>query len=697
MSKYPPSVQENMIAALQGVVLHAEEVGFDPVPLVGALFKKRLIQSSHTAFVLHQISLLMNIAALREDSHGEFTSRRLRLVSELFLRESARICVVICMLFENLINHDQLQHHLVQHSAAKLIVAASSRFPDHSELQHHVCLILMLLSYTTQFVAPLAQQGVIYVGVHALNDSGELFANGLRLIANATACRGAWESMDLQQMTDALVRVLDRTVGDSDSFENCVVSIANLCANRTCVLTALESGLVDIICGLLQQERGSSVETSEAHAKICRLAWKVAFIREGCEHLQRSQLPAAMRSWAAAASYPPLQCAAREALERLGVDTFRGHRQLQFGSKRGGGGESAAEAGSGGAPKPPPRENSKMTFKRKKIVEEILSTEETYVSALIVLSKAFLEPIRASLASSKPLMGEGAMKAVFGPVEVLLELHKVFLSSLGARVREARENEDDIVVGDVFLELANCLKLYNAYISSYDQAVRALSEAMLSSKFKAFVEDQKEQYSSLSISSLLITPIQRIPRYTLLLQQLSENLPPSHEDCTAVGRALDAVLDVMEYLEAQKAKNHAMNEVLEIQQRLSGFDGVLVQPHRLLIREAVMSGGTSVVLLFSDLLLHCSSGKRKEKEREKEREREREKERGQKLHALVSLPLSGVSAVADVGADALQVSSEHRRVLLLRFPSEDLRDHFLVALQTAVFDTRRKHDTIKQQ
>jgi hypothetical protein len=81
---------------------------------------------------------------------------------------------------------------------------------------------------------------------------------------------------------------------------------------------------------------------------------------------------------------------------------------------------------------------------------------------------------------------------------------------------------------------ANCLKVYNAYISTYDQAVTILSEAMLSTRFKTFVEEKQKAYGSQSIASLLITPIQRIPRYTLLLKQLHENLPSSHEDSVAV-------------------------------------------------------------------------------------------------------------------------------------------------------------------
>ena len=63
-------------------------------------------------------------------------------------------------------------------------------------------------------------------------------------------------------------------------------------------------------------------------------------------------------------------------------------------------------------------------------------------------------------------------------------------------------------------------------------------------------------------------------------------------------------MDVIEYLDEQKAKTQAMNEVLEIQGRLTGFDGILVQPHRLLLKDAELANGKRA-FLFSDLLLIC--------------------------------------------------------------------------------------------
>jgi hypothetical protein len=58
-------------------------------------------------------------------------------------------------------------------------------------------------------------------------------------------------------------------------------------------------------------------------------------------------------------------------------------------------------------------------------------------------------------------------------------------------------------------------------------------------KFKAFcataLSDPKAR--GLNLASLLITPIQRVPRYKMFLDEIRKNTPPNHPDTSALDKA----------------------------------------------------------------------------------------------------------------------------------------------------------------
>jgi len=68
----------------------------------------------------------------------------------------------------------------------------------------------------------------------------------------------------------------------------------------------------------------------------------------------------------------------------------------------------------------------------------------------------------------------------------------------------------DATIGDIFLELADSLRVYRDYINNYNNALQTLESSLAKSSFRKFVEEEKSnlKMDTLSLSSLLITPIQ---------------------------------------------------------------------------------------------------------------------------------------------------------------------------------------------
>jgi hypothetical protein len=64
------------------------------------------------------------------------------------------------------------------------------------------------------------------------------------------------------------------------------------------------------------------------------------------------------------------------------------------------------------------------------------------------------------------------------------------------------------------------LKIYSGFISNYNRAIETLNACLKKSSFEKFLMEcyQIPEMKRLDLPSLLIMPIQRVPRYQLLLK-----------------------------------------------------------------------------------------------------------------------------------------------------------------------------------
>jgi hypothetical protein len=78
-------------------------------------------------------------------------------------------------------------------------------------------------------------------------------------------------------------------------------------------------------------------------------------------------------------------------------------------------------------------------------------------------------------------------------------------------------------------------------------------------KQKRVYQEHEQQLLQLqqlpALDTLLICPIQRLPRYRLLLESLLSLTPDDHVDRSALERALEAVKSGVEAVNAGKARN----------------------------------------------------------------------------------------------------------------------------------------------
>ena len=173
---------------------------------------------------------------------------------------------------------------------------------------------------------------------------------------------------------------------------------------------------------------------------------------------------------------------------------------------------------------------------RVRIISEVLSTEVNYVRSLQRLVDGLITPL-----SNDSSLPAGAVESVFSNVPQLLVKHREFHEKLDARV--GSWDAATSCAGDLFLEGLNFLSLYQAYLSNYDSAVVRLHILRRAHPAVGTLVGQFDNgdQSGLDVGSYLIMPVQRIPRYLLLVDQLRKYTPATHPDKPVLDAAHDII------------------------------------------------------------------------------------------------------------------------------------------------------------
>ncbi len=74
-------------------------------------------------------------------------------------------------------------------------------------------------------------------------------------------------------------------------------------------------------------------------------------------------------------------------------------------------------------------------------------------------------------------------------------------------------------VGPLFQKMSPFMRLYNTYGNSYNEAIALMTKSKEKDDFRDFLS-QCRGTQPLDVEALLIQPVQRIPRYRLLLEDL---------------------------------------------------------------------------------------------------------------------------------------------------------------------------------
>eukprot|EP00007_Cunea_sp_BSH-02190019_P004347 CAMPEP_0174234278 /NCGR_PEP_ID=MMETSP0417-20130205/4082_1 /TAXON_ID=242541 /ORGANISM="Mayorella sp, Strain BSH-02190019" /LENGTH=912 /DNA_ID=CAMNT_0015312623 /DNA_START=245 /DNA_END=2980 /DNA_ORIENTATION=+ len=203
---------------------------------------------------------------------------------------------------------------------------------------------------------------------------------------------------------------------------------------------------------------------------------------------------------------------------------------------------------------------------REYIAKELLSTEESYVQGLLLLKHGFVEPIKSATYVDGPQAL--ALSRVFSTESALISFHTKLLSALRDRIREW--NRSTSCVGDVLVQMIPFMKLYVDYVNNYPAAINFLEKLRKNKKFLALLDtcgsgDNKGLHG---FGGLLVTPIQRIPRYGMLLKDLMKKTPEKHKDFPELQKATTKILEMADFINEQKRREESERRLARVNRSL---------------------------------------------------------------------------------------------------------------------------------
>lgn len=303
---------------------------------------------------------------------------------------------------------------------------------------------------------------------------------------------------------------------------------------------------------------------------------------------------------------------------------------------------------------PPAKSVKDDKGKRARVVREIYETEKTYVRGLSELVSIYVRPAAVPSGSSKSsesVVPVAERKVVFGGVESILLFHRDnFLPALEKVVQPliAKGDDEDGAtsalaahqLGEVFRTYIAYMRQYSTYINNFDNALSRMKSwvgppqngvssapgskpgsivgvsaigaglagfvpgdvkphtgAVLTpsqrKRVKHFLKRAKEnpKHSQINLESYLLLPVQRVPRYKLLLEDLAA-CTPSREAIGPNDALDDAIMEIAKLaslMNEEKREAESRLRLLHWQQRItSRGPSPLVQPHRKLVLDGAL-------------------------------------------------------------------------------------------------------------
>ncbi|KAF9288028.1 hypothetical protein BGZ68_000925 [Mortierella alpina] len=191
----------------------------------------------------------------------------------------------------------------------------------------------------------------------------------------------------------------------------------------------------------------------------------------------------------------------------------------------------------------------------------------------------------------------------------------VTVKSQGGEKEQLLVLDADWCIGDIFIEIAPFLKMYSNYVKTYTSALTHINECMSrNDRFAEFIKitTKRPECKNLDFQSYLMLPVQRIPRYRMLLESLLRHTPEDHPDHRKLQSAFKSMEHTANFVNETIRQHEMFGEMVDLQSKITGLAEPLVAPGRALLKRGNVwkvcrrNVQLRVIILLSDCILWTS-------------------------------------------------------------------------------------------
>lgn len=319
------------------------------------------------------------------------------------------------------------------------------------------------------------------------------------------------------------------------------------------------------------------------------------------------------------------------------------------------------------------------------IAQELLHTEEAYVKRLHLLDQVFCAKLTE--AGIPPEVTTG----IFSNISSIYRFHGQFLLP-GLKKRITEEWDTKPRLGDILQKLAPFLKMYGEYVKNFDRAMGLVSTwTQRSPQFKdvIYTIQKQEVCGNLTLQHHMLEPVQRVPRYELLLKDYLKRLPRDAPDRKDAERSLELISTAADHSNAAIRKMEKMHKLLEVYEQLGGEEDI-VNPANELIKEGNIQklsakNGTTQdrhLFLFNNVMLYCVPKLRL---------------MGQKFSVREKMDISDLQVQDVVKPNAARtfIITGRKRSLELQTRTEEEKKEWIQVIQATVEKHKQKSETFR--
>eukprot|EP01102_Stenamoeba_stenopodia_P002074 TRINITY_DN1183_c0_g1_i3.p1 TRINITY_DN1183_c0_g1~~TRINITY_DN1183_c0_g1_i3.p1 ORF type:complete len:972 (-),score=248.68 TRINITY_DN1183_c0_g1_i3:126-3041(-) len=225
---------------------------------------------------------------------------------------------------------------------------------------------------------------------------------------------------------------------------------------------------------------------------------------------------------------------------------------------------------------------------RLRVAQELLETEQSYYDSLSQLNKYLVEPVlKGNILSTEDFT------KMFSNVQTLVEGHEKLLGKIKTLMKNWSESA---MIAPIFANTAGFFHDYAQYCSNYNKAL--IYAYFLPKRNVAFsnalqnFETSQKQAERPSLGNILIMPVQRIPRYVLLLTDLRKYTNQRHPDYAELGNVVDEIKLILETINDKMsgAETLALAKLIYAIEVLDGPEiTTYLRPDSIYLREGVLS------------------------------------------------------------------------------------------------------------